>query len=164
MLFYVCCNDFVLERYFGLCMVLLYELYFQIFDMVNNYFKKKCVFMNYVIDYDGYCFFQFSFDEDEYGMQLSVNYDFWGINVIYFGYLLMVFGMILLFFFKIGCFRELLGRVNNKMVLLVVGFFMFFIGVLVQEYMYDYFVYNVLYMVVFFREEVEVMVKKKVYV
>ncbi|MFY8213788.1 MAG: cytochrome c biogenesis protein ResB, partial [Flavobacterium sp.] len=36
------------------------------------------IYMNHVLDYKGYRFFQSSFDPDEKGTILSVNHDFWG--------------------------------------------------------------------------------------
>lgn len=112
--FYVRCDDFVLDRYPGSRMASSYASQLQILDTANNYFKKKRVFMNHVMDYDGYRFFQSSYDDDEHGTRLSVNHDFWGTNVTYLGYLLMGIGMILSLFAVNGRFRELLKKVGAK--------------------------------------------------
>ncbi len=41
------------------------------------------IYMNHVLDQDGYRFFQSSFSPDEKGTVLSVNHDFWGTWVTY---------------------------------------------------------------------------------
>ena len=66
------------------------------------------------MDYEGYRFFQSSYDlddpstpENEEGTRLSVNPDAIGTNVTYFGYLLMTIGMVLSLFAPKGRFREI---------------------------------------------------------
>src|SRR5690606_4325150 len=50
------------------------------------------IYMNNILDYRGYRFFQSSFDPDEKGTVLSVNHDFWGTNITYLGYFLLYIG------------------------------------------------------------------------
>ncbi len=52
------------------------------------------IFMNHVLDYQGYRFFQSSFDPDEKGTVLSVNHDFWGTWITYVGYTLLYIGLL----------------------------------------------------------------------
>ena len=49
------------------------------------------IFMNTVLDYRGYRFFQSSYDQDELGTILSVNHDLLGTLVSYLGYFLFRF-------------------------------------------------------------------------
>lgn len=58
------------------------------------------VFMNNVLDHEGYRFYQSSFDADEKGTILSVNQDRPGTYVTYTGYLLLAIGMFFTFFAK----------------------------------------------------------------
>jgi len=51
------------------------------------------IFMNNVLDYGGYRFYQASYDTDEKGTLLAVNHDVLGTSVTYIGYLLMTIGM-----------------------------------------------------------------------
>ncbi len=67
------------------------------------------IFMNHVLDHKGYRFFQASFHPDEKGTVLSVNHDFWGTWVTYFGYFLLYAGLMGIMFFGDTRFREL-GR------------------------------------------------------
>lgn len=109
--FSIGCKNFIIERYPGSDMASSYASDLQVLDSAKNYFKEKRVFMNHVMDYDGYRFFQSSFDNDEKGTILSVNYDWWGTNVTYIGYLLMAIGMVLSLFAPSGRFRELIGKI-----------------------------------------------------
>ena len=58
------------------------------------------IYMNNVLDYQGYRFFQAQFDEDEKGTILSVNHDFWGTWITYVGYTLLYIGMLAILFDK----------------------------------------------------------------
>jgi cytochrome c-type biogenesis protein CcsB len=71
------------------------------------------IFMNNILNYRGYRFFQSSYDSDEKGTVLSVNHDYWGTFITYTGYLLMVIGMILTFFNKNSRFRTVLKLSNE---------------------------------------------------
>jgi cytochrome c-type biogenesis protein CcsB len=65
------------------------------------------IYMNHVLDYNGYRFFQSSFDEDEKGTKLSVNHDFWGTWITYFGYFLLYFAMMAILFDKNTRFNDI---------------------------------------------------------
>ncbi len=66
------------------------------------------IFMNNILKYHGYRFFQSSYDTDEQGTILSVNYDSLGTGITYFGYLIMVLGMVLALLNKNSRFKSLL--------------------------------------------------------
>ena len=65
------------------------------------------IFMNNILDYRGYRFFQSSFDPDEKGTVLSVNHDFWGTSITYFGYFMLYFGLMAIMFTKNSRFADL---------------------------------------------------------
>jgi len=65
------------------------------------------IFMNHVLDQEGYRFFQSSFDQDELGTVLSVNHDYWGTNITYIGYTLLFLGMFVTLFWKGTHFSKL---------------------------------------------------------
>ena len=50
--------------------------------------------MNRILEYEGYRFYQSSYDEDGQGSWLSVNYDPWGTGITYAGYLLLAVSML----------------------------------------------------------------------
>lgn len=56
------------------------------------------IYMNHVLDYKGYRFFQSSFDPDEKGTILSVNHDWWGTYITYTGYMLLYLSLMGIFF------------------------------------------------------------------
>lgn len=68
------------------------------------------IFMNNVLNYGGYRFFQSSYDKDELGTVLSVAHDYWGTFFTYVGYFLMSLGMLLTIASSQSRFA-LLGRV-----------------------------------------------------
>ena len=87
------------------------------------------IFMNNVLDYKGYRFFQASFDDDEKGTVLSVNHDFFGTWITYIGYFLLYFGMMAILFSKGSRFADLkrkLEVVINKKAKLLSVFLLFF--------------------------------------
>src|SRR5699024_3559560 len=69
------------------------------------------------LNYDGYRFFQSSFDPDEKGTILSVNHDFWGTWITYIGYGLLYLGLLAILFDKnsrFGTLRKRLKKLQNK--------------------------------------------------
>jgi cytochrome c-type biogenesis protein CcsB len=91
-------NDFILERYAGSESPSSYASEVTLIDSRNKVTLNHRIFMNNVLDYEGYRFFQSSYDPDEKGTILSVNHDFWGTWVSYFGYMLLAAGFILTLF------------------------------------------------------------------
>lgn len=112
--FEVGCIDFRLDRYPGSNVASSYESDLEIIDKKRNYKHKQTVFMNNVMDYRGYRFFQSSYFPDEKGTKLSVNYDRLGTNTTYIGYLLMALGMVLSLFIKNGRMRELIRKLEKS--------------------------------------------------
>ena len=71
------------------------------------------IFMNNVLNYRGYRFFQSSYDKDEKGTILSVNQDKWGTIITYFGYLCLIISVLTLILSRFSRFN-ILSRVKNK--------------------------------------------------
>ncbi len=75
------------------------------------------IFMNNILDEQGYRFFQSGFDPDEKGTILSVNHDFWGTWITYIGYGLLYLGLLAILFDKKTRFSDLkkiLKKVKKK--------------------------------------------------
>ncbi len=100
-------NDFQIERYPGSNSPSSFASEVTLIDQNNHIERPFRIFMNNILKYRGYRFFQSSFDDDEKGTVLSVNYDSAGTTVTYIGYFLMALGMILTLFSSQSRFRRL---------------------------------------------------------
>lgn len=101
-------NDFELERYPGSMSPSSYASDVTLIDEARDVEMPYRIYMNNILDYGGFRFFQSSYDTDEKGTILSVSHDFLGTAVTYFGYFLMSLGMIFTFFNKKSRFHALL--------------------------------------------------------
>ena len=104
-------NDFIAEKYPGT-------------EKSYSSFKSKVtvedeevfdydIYMNNILNYKGYRFFQASFDPDELGTILSVNKDFFGTLITYIGYILLYVGLLATMFFGRTRFKDLSRKLNN---------------------------------------------------
>ncbi|MDG2147173.1 MAG: cytochrome c biogenesis protein CcsA, partial [Flavobacteriaceae bacterium] len=95
------------------------------------------IYMNNILNHEGYRFFQASFDPDEKGTVLSVNNDFWGTFITYAGYIFLYVSMLGIFFYGKTRFKNLsnsLKKLNSKgMPLTVFFFFIFSINLNAQD-------------------------------
>ncbi len=105
-------EDFQLERYPGSNSPSSYASEVILRD--GDLEKPFRIYMNNILKYEGYRFFQSSYDTDEKGTILSVNHDALGTSVTYFGYLILGLGMILTLFNRNSRFRKLV-RASGKM-------------------------------------------------
>lgn len=115
--FSITLNDFIADKYPGT------EKAYSAFKSkvtVNNseteYFDYD-IFMNHVLDHQGYRFFQASFDPDEKGTVLSVNHDWWGTWITYIGYFLLYIGLMAILFdrnTRFGDLKRMLDKVKDK--------------------------------------------------
>ena len=112
--FQVKCLDFQLDRNPGSDMAASYASVVKVIDEKEGIDFDERIFMNNVMDYKGFRFFQSSYYPDESGTILSVNYDWWGTNVTYLGYLLMSIGMMLSIFAPKGRFKGLLKLISKS--------------------------------------------------
>lgn len=128
--FYIYLNDFILERYPGSMSPSSFKSIITLNDSINNINKKQEIFMNNVMDYRGYRFFQSSYDPDESGTILSVNNDYWGTLITYIGYFILSLGFILSLFNKQSRFIELrkrMKKIRNKRKSIATFLLLFFI-------------------------------------
>jgi len=120
-------NDFIAEKYPGTeKSYSAYESKVTVVDKKETFDAR--IFMNNILDYRGYRFFQASFSPDEKGTVLSVSHDFWGTTITYIGYFLLFFCMMALLFTKHSRFADLKRKLENvkkkkqKLVTIVVLF------------------------------------------
>ena len=106
-------NKFILEHYPGSNSPSSFESQIQLIDKNKNINEEHRIFMNNVLRYGGYRFYQSSYDSDEQGTILSVNKDYWGSIVTYAGYLLLAIGIFLGLFYKNSRFRKLSVEVTR---------------------------------------------------
>lgn len=121
-------KDFQLERYPGSESPSSFASEVTLRDQANGIQKDIRIFMNNTLTYQGYKFFQSSYDTDERGTVLSVNHDFWGTNITYLGYFLMMLGFVLALINKNSYFQFLAKKVkqiNVKTAVLIFALFGF---------------------------------------
>ncbi len=122
--------DFQLERYPGSNSPSSYASEIKLKDATASVERPFRIFMNNILKYNGYRFFQSSFDKDEKGTILSVNHDYWGTFISYLGYLLMALGMVFTIFSPRSRFQTLIllssklqkMRKSGKTILLLLFF------------------------------------------
>lgn len=107
-------RDFQLERYPGSMSPSSYASEITLKDPVSSLERPFRIFMNNILKYQGYRFFQSSFDKDEMGTVLSVNQDYWGTMISYLGYFFMTLGMAFTVFTKNSRFQTLV-RLSSKL-------------------------------------------------
>jgi cytochrome c-type biogenesis protein CcsB len=106
-------KDFIIERYPGSNSPSWFESKIFLTDRRNNFASEYRVYMNNVLNYGGYRFYQSSYDTDEGGTILSVNKDFWGTFFTYLGYLLLAIGMVWSLINKNSRFRKISFELNK---------------------------------------------------
>lgn len=119
-------NDFIAEKYPGtennpVPSYASFKSKIQVIEEDGETWPYE-IFMNHVLDKEGYRFFQASFDPDEKGTVLSVNHDYWGTWITYIGYSLLYLGLMLILFDKgsrFGKLKVMLDKVKSKKAKLV---------------------------------------------
>ncbi len=96
----------------------------------NNKRKNYLIYMNNILNYKGFRFFQYGYDPDGKGTHFSVNNDYLGTYFSYAGYIFMSIGMFFTLFWKGTRFNSLKKRLRylsykNYSIL----FFLFFLCV-----------------------------------
>jgi cytochrome c-type biogenesis protein CcsB len=117
-------TDFELKRYPGSMAPSSYSSKVVLIDKENNKEFDYHIYMNHILTYERFKFFQSSYDADEKGTILSVNHDI-GHWPTYFGYFLLTLGLVMNFFDKKSRFYRLtqyISKVNRTMVLAIVLF------------------------------------------
>ncbi len=96
-------DKFVMKKYPGSMQPASYESYVEVIDGSKHF--KYHIHMNHVLEYDGYRFYQASYDRDEHGTILSVNHNILGDIVTYLGYIMLALGFLTSMFYKKGKFQ-----------------------------------------------------------
>ena len=105
-------NDFIAKKYPGTeKSYSSYESKVTVLDAKNNF--DAHIYMNNILDYNGFRFFQASFDPDEKGTILSVNHDFWGTLITYIGYFMLFFAMMAILFTKYSRFADIKRKLED---------------------------------------------------
>ncbi|SFV67037.1 Putative cytochrome C-type biogenesis protein [hydrothermal vent metagenome] len=104
--------DFQLDRYPGSMSPASYASEVELIDEKNGVHMPYRIYMNHVLDYKNYRFFQASYDRDEKGTILSVNHDP-GTLPTYIGYALMGFGMFWVLFSRKYRFGKLSAKAKK---------------------------------------------------
>ncbi len=107
-------NDFQLDRYPGSSSPMSYASEIEVIDKDKGINMPFRVYMNHVLDYRGFRFFQASYDTDEMGTILSVNSDP-GKWPTYIGYILLTIGMLLNVINPKSRFRKLASMIQKDM-------------------------------------------------
>ncbi|MDO6801860.1 cytochrome c biogenesis protein CcsA [Wenyingzhuangia sp. 1_MG-2023] len=117
--FHIQLNDFQLEKYPGSESAASYASEVTLIDEENNNTFDFRIFMNHILDYRGYKFFQSSYDlsgpKEE--TRLSVNHDAIGTFITYVGYSLLYTCLIMTLFLKktrFGLLGQKLNKLKNK--------------------------------------------------
>lgn len=100
-------DAFIMERYPGSNSPSGYKSNVTLIDKAANVEKPFTIFMNNILKYKGYRFYQSSFDKDEKGTILSVNHDLAGMLVTYTGYSLLFLFIILSLISRNSQFRNI---------------------------------------------------------
>jgi len=98
-------NDFILERYPGSDSPSGYRSDVILIDEPENVKMPFEIYMNNVLKYKGYRFYQSSYDPDEKGTVLSVNHDRAGMIVTYTGYAVLFLFIVLSLLIRNSRFR-----------------------------------------------------------
>jgi cytochrome c biogenesis protein ResB len=100
-------DAFIMERYPGSSSPSGYKSNVTVIDKAGNVEKPFTIFMNNILKYKGYRFYQSSFDKDEKGTVLSVSHDPAGMLVTYTGYALLFLSIILSLISRNSQFRNI---------------------------------------------------------
>ncbi|MFT3753824.1 MAG: cytochrome c biogenesis protein CcsA [Paludibacter sp.] len=111
--FSITLREFQLDRYPGSNSPSSYASEITVTDNEMKTVRPFRIYMNNILNYRGYRFFQSSYDTDEKGTILSVNHDYWGTLVTYIGYFFMLIGMAWTLFNKNSRFHTIIKLSNN---------------------------------------------------
>lgn len=134
--FSIALKDFQLDRYPGSMSPSSYASEVVVIDDAEKIEKTFRIFMNNVLDYGDYRFFQSSYDQDEQGTILSVNNDP-GKNLTYIGYAFLILGSIWLLLDKGGRFRRLGVFLYSQKVFSLLFFALFTLGLQTPSHAFD---------------------------
>jgi cytochrome c-type biogenesis protein CcsB len=112
-------TDFIIDYYPGSENPMGFESKVILTDKERAVNEERRIYMNNILKYRGYRFYQSSYHEDMKGTVLSVSRDRWGTLVTYIGYFLLTLGMLWSLLNKNSRFIRLLNYKSVLIVLLV---------------------------------------------
>lgn len=116
--FHIKLRDFQLENYPGSQSPMSYASEVTVIDPKESFDFR--IYMNNILNYKGYKFFQSSYNiTPEYEeTRLSVNHDYWGTTITYFGYFQLFLGLILIPIVgkntRFSTLRKQLNKIKSK--------------------------------------------------
>ena len=116
-------NKFELKRYPGSESPESYTSFVEVIGKKETFPYQ--IFMNNVLDYQGYRLYQSSYDKDEQGTLLALNKDRWGTWITYLGYGILFLAMSWIFFVKgsrFGFLNKRLKKVKQGKIFLLIIF------------------------------------------
>ena len=128
-------NDFIAEKYPG--SENSYSSFASEVSVIDEKPFDFKIFMNNILNHEGYRFFQASFDPDEKGTILSVNKDPIGTFVTYLGYILLYIGLMAILFARFTRFDFLRNQIlkikKQKEKLVLIFIFLFSLNITSQS-------------------------------
>ena len=121
-------NDFIVERYPGSNSPAGFKSRVSVQDPAHGAAFEYDIYMNHILKYHGYRFYQSSYDNDELGTVLSVNHDPAGMYTTYTGYGLLFLFIILSLLNRKSFFRTVVPghwSSNYRKTAAVVAFILF---------------------------------------
>jgi cytochrome c-type biogenesis protein CcsB len=112
-------EDFVLERYPGSQSPSSYSSFVRVDDPVKGSKFDYHIYMNHILKYRGWRFFQSSFDKDEKGTVLTASKDVIGTPITYAGYSLTILLLLASLIMPGTYFRKQLSKLRTLPVLLL---------------------------------------------
>ncbi|RLD80135.1 MAG: cytochrome C biogenesis protein [Bacteroidetes bacterium] len=106
-------RSFQLERYPGSQSPSSFASEITLIDKSRNINENHRIFMNNVLEHEGFRFYQSSYDKDEKGTILSVNNDKAGTVITYIGYIFLALGLLWSLINKNSFFAELSRRTSE---------------------------------------------------
>ena len=100
-------EDFILERYPGSSSPSSYKSEVILIDESEDLNMPYSIYMNHILKYKGWRFYQSSYHQDELGTILTVSRDFTGMIVTYIGYFILFLFILLSMINKHSLFRRL---------------------------------------------------------
>ncbi|MBN2805678.1 MAG: cytochrome c biogenesis protein CcsA [Prolixibacteraceae bacterium] len=105
-------NDFELVRYPGSNSPSSYSSVVTVNDHESSQFFEYHIYMNHILKYRGWRFFQTSYDQDEKGTILTATRDVIGTPITYFGYFTTMLTLLLSLFMPGTFFRKQLVKLS----------------------------------------------------
>ncbi|NOQ25103.1 MAG: c-type cytochrome biogenesis protein CcsB [Bacteroidales bacterium] len=121
-------EDFILDRYPGSSSPSSYKSDVILIDESEGINMPYSIYMNHILKYKGWRFYQSSYHKDELGTILTVSRDFAGMIVTYIGYFLLFFFIILSMMNKNSLFRKVTKSYFKSKPVKVASFLILFLS------------------------------------